>query len=79
MIKVIWIALVVVLQIMKITQEIERERRRGLVGHCGEPASAKDLCVLALGVVIVMTFWYVLIGNGLTFFELFKLLFFNWD
>ena len=45
-IKVVWIALVAVLQIMKITQEIERERRRGSVGRCGEPASAKDLCVL---------------------------------
>ena len=45
-IKVVWIALVAVLQIMKITQEIERERRQGLVGRCGEPASAKDLCVL---------------------------------
>ena len=30
------------------------------------------------GLVIVMTFWYV-IRNGLTFFELFKLLFFTWD
>ena len=28
--------------------------------------------------VIVMTFWYVF-WNGLTFFELFKLLFFTWD
>ena len=28
--------------------------------------------------VIIMTFWYVF-WNGLTFFELFKLLFFTWD
>ena len=35
-------------------------------------ALEEELCV------IVMTFWYVF-WNGLTFFELFKCLFFTWD
>ena len=37
---------------------------------------AVDALLLALHVVIVMTFWYVF-WNGLNFFELFKL--FIWD